>query len=183
MLDAAPKEIIEAIESLRDSDKYKNVVNMFEVSSSALERHGLVTDQAQQFAAVFVRGALNDNGGQVCYLPKNPDTSSAKYGVRLYRSLVKDGADALTNAGCVDHDAFAYSESCVKAIQHWSQGCTNYWPSARAIEMYLRDKFIWGNHNGNNMRELATEFGLSTHALYRIIREQKKLRVRSLNAS
>jgi Mor family transcriptional regulator len=88
----------------------------------------------------------------------------------LTTSRQRSGDDADT--------AFRTAQKDVVAIANYFGGRVIYLPMGKRLKLALRDIEIYRKFNGNNVPELAAEYGINEIHLYKIIRQQRARHVR-----
>ncbi len=64
------------------------------------------------------------------------------------------------------------------AVIDYLGGMQVYVPKGNRLRKYIRDMEIYHRFNGNNIAELAKEYGHSEQSIYRIIAQQKSLYIK-----
>ena len=110
-----------------------------------------------------------------------PDLSSAdaqsdSAWPRLLIDLRAVVAAALTRSGHDPGDAEAIAKTAVLALAGYAGGRQIYLPNGAKLRRSMRDIDIWRRFKGNNVGQLARDYGLTETAIYAILANQRKNR-------
>lgn len=77
-------------------------------------------------------------------------------------------------------DSKALARLAVGALALQVGGGEFYLPRGERIRAALQRKKIWDEFNGKNLRDLARKYRMTTSHIYAILKEQRKLHIRSI---
>jgi Mor family transcriptional regulator len=91
---------------------------------------------------------------------------------------------ALKNDGNCDPDkARQLAYVAVSSIASYRGGRIFYLPKGKQFEIGLRDKKIWDEFNGKNIKLLVSKYKLAEPHLYAILAQQRKLHAQQIQGS
>ncbi len=99
----------------------------------------------------------------------------------LLADLVGVIESALRRCGAPKEQALSHAGSCVLAVAEFLGGRMVYLPRGHRLKVAIRDEEIFRRFAGNNVKELAEEFGLTDIHIYSILRRQRALNRRPLS--
>lgn len=84
---------------------------------------------------------------------------------------------AFKRSGDSPDEARKRAEAAAIALSQYFGGRQFYIPMNNGLQRSLRDQKIFADFNGQNVPELAVRYGVSIQMVYRVIAEQRKLRI------
>lgn len=94
---------------------------------------------------------------------------------RTLAELVDVFADHFSRNGRSQENAMSEAQAAIVVLAHHFGGRMIYLPRDDKLRLALRDARIWREHDGRNVQDLATRYGLTSAQIYGILREQRAI--------